>query len=91
LKINEWVDPGAGVATPGTMGVVKLVAGTKVVKTSSAIANSPTATSRIFVAVQSQAGGQGNIYVTAIGANTFTITSTNNTETSTVAWWLVNP
>jgi hypothetical protein len=86
LKINEWVDPGAGAATPGTMGVVTLAAGTKIVKTSSATANS-----RIFVTVQSQAGGAGQIYVTAKAANTFTITSTNNTETSIVAWWIVNP
>lgn len=84
LKITEW---NGTAATAGTMGTATLVAGTKVVATTSVTANS-----RIFLTVQTQAGGVGKVYVSARTAGTsFTITSTNATETSTVAWVIIEP
>jgi len=86
LKINQWVDPGAGAATAGTMGYTTLVAGTKIVKTSSVTANS-----RIFLTTQTPVN-VGNLYVSARTAGaSFTISSTNAADASTVAWLIVEP
>lgn len=73
--------------TNATMGLATLAAGTVTVST-----NKVTASSRIFLTVQTAGGTQGFLRVSARSANTsFTITSTSNTETSTVAWMIVEP
>jgi hypothetical protein len=69
------------------MGTATLVAGTKVVSTTAV-----TATSRVFLTAQSVGGTAGALAVTARTAGTsFTITSTSGTDTSTVAWLIVEP
>lgn len=69
------------------MGTSTLVAGTVTVATTAV-----TATSRIFLTVQTAGGTQGHLRISARTAGTsFTITSTSGTETSTVAWLLVEP
>jgi hypothetical protein len=79
LKIKE--------GTNAKMGVSTLVAGAVVVATTAV-----TASSRVFLTVQTAGGTQGFLRVSARTAGTsFTITSTSATETSTVAWLLVEP
>jgi hypothetical protein len=69
------------------MGTATLVAGAATVNTSVV-----TATSRIFLTVQTAGGTQGHLRISARTAGTsFTITSTSATETSTVAWLIVEP
>lgn len=72
-----------------TMGIVTLVAGVAVVSTTKVTANS-----RIFLARQTIGGTLGaSVDVTARTAGTsFTITSQGSIlDTSTVAWWIVEP
>lgn len=69
------------------MGTATLVAGAATVNTSVV-----TATSRIFLTVQTAGGTQGHLRISARTAgSSFTITSTSATETSTVAWLIVEP
>lgn len=69
------------------MGVATLVAGSSVVSNTSV-----TATSRIFLTSQADGGTPGFLRVSARTASTsFTITSSNGADTSTVAWMLVEP
>lgn len=69
------------------MGVATLVAGTVTVNT-----NKVTANSRIFLTAQTAGGTPGAVGVSArVAATSFTITSTSNTDTSQVAWLIVNP
>ena len=73
--------------TDCTMGVDTLVAGTVTVNTTKVTANS-----RIFLTTQSPSGTLGAVYVSARTAGTsFTITSLNVLDTSTVAWLIVEP
>jgi len=68
-------------------GTAVLVAGTVVVANTSV-----TATSRIFLTAQSVSGTAGALAVTARTAGTsFTITSTNAADTSTVAYQIFEP
>lgn len=72
-----------------TMGVATLVGGTVTVNTTKVTANS-----RIFLTVQSlgTVGAPKAIAVTARTASTsFTITSEDGTDTSVVAWFIVEP
>lgn len=70
-----------------TMGTAVLVAGTVVVNTTKVTANS-----RIHLTIQAPGGAVGAVYVSARTAGTsFTITSTSGTDTSTVAWMIVEP
>ena len=72
-----------------TMGTATLVAGTVVVSTTKVTANS-----RIFLTIQSlgTVAVPKAIAVTAVTASTsFTITSADATDTSTVAWLIVEP
>lgn len=70
-----------------TMGVATLTAGSVVVSN-----NLVTTTTRIFLTCQTPGGTPGALYVAARTANTsFTITSTNGADTSTVAYLLVEP
>lgn len=79
LKVAEGANAKQGVAT--------LVAGTVTVATTAVTANS-----RILLTVQTVAGTQGTVTVTARTAGTsFTITSTNVADTSTVAWEIIEP
>ena len=79
LKITE--------GTNARMGTATLVAGTKLVATTEVTANS-----RIFLTTNTPGGGIGALYVSArIAGTSFTITSTSATETSTVAWLIVEP
>lgn len=79
LKVKE--------GTNARMGTATLVAGTLVVANTSV-----TATTRIFLTVQTAGGTQGFLRISARTAGTsFTITSTSVSETSTVAWLLVEP
>lgn len=71
------------------MGTATMVAGTVTVSTTAVTANS-----RIFLTIQSlgTVASPKAIAVTARSANTsFTITSADNTDTSVVAWMLVEP
>lgn len=70
-----------------TLGVATLVGGTVTVNTTEVTANS-----RIFLTAQDTGGTPGALRVSARSAGTsFTITSTSGTDTSTVAWFLVEP
>jgi hypothetical protein len=72
-----------------TMGVATLVAGSKVVSTTKVTANS-----RIFTSIQSlgTVTVPKGIGVTARTAGTsFTLTSSDNTDTSVLAWMIVEP
>lgn len=69
------------------MGTSVLVGGTVVVANTSVTANS-----RIFVTSQVDGGTPGFLRVSArTAATSFTITSSSGTDTSTVAWMLVEP
>jgi len=73
--------------TDARMGTATLVGGSAVVATTSV-----TATSRIFVLSNTDGGTPGWIRVSARTAGTsFTITSSSGTDTSTVAWLIVEP
>lgn len=62
-----------------------LVAGT------TAISNScVTASSKVFIQITTPGGTQGFISVSPIGAASFTVNSTSNTETSSFVWLAVN-
>lgn len=70
-----------------TMGTGTLVAGTVVISTTKVTANS-----RIFLTTQVPGGTPGALYVSARTASTdFTVTSTSVLDTSTFAWWIVEP
>jgi hypothetical protein len=73
--------------TNAKMGTATLVAGAATVSTTAV-----TATSRIFLTNQSLGGTAGFLRVSARTAGTsFTITSSSATDTSTVAWLIVDP
>jgi hypothetical protein len=79
LKIKE--------GSNAKMGTLTLVAGTATVNTSAVTANS-----RIILTVQTAGGTQGFLRISARSAGTsFAVTSTSATETSVVAWLLVEP
>lgn len=79
LKVKE--------GTNAKMGTATLVAGAATVNTSAV-----SATSRIFLTVQTAGGTQGFLRISARTAGvSFTISSTSATETSTVAWLIVEP
>ena len=68
-------------------GTATLVAGTITVANTSVTANT-----RVMCTVQAPGGTQGFISTSKVNATSFTITSTSATETSVVAWELVeNP
>lgn len=68
-------------------GTAVLAAGTITVANTSVTANT-----RVMVTVQTPGGTQGFISTSKVNATSFTVTSTSATETSTVAWELVeNP
>jgi hypothetical protein len=69
------------------MGTATLVAGTVTVSTTRVTANS-----RIFLTAQNTGGTPGALRVSARTAGTsFTVTSTSGSDTSTVAWMIVEP
>lgn len=75
--------------TNATMGTAVLVAGTVVVNTTKVTANS-----RIFLCAQSLGTvtvGQGLAISARTAGTSFTITSTSITDTSTVAWIIIEP
>jgi hypothetical protein len=73
--------------TNAKMGTATLSAGTVTVSTTAVTANS-----RIFLTAQNTGGTPGALRVSARSSGTsFTITSTSNTDTSTVAWFIVEP
>lgn len=79
LKIKEGSNKRMGTAT--------LTAGAATVNTTSVTANS-----RIFLTSNTDGGVVGFLRVSAISAGTsFTITSSSGTDTSTVAWLIVEP
>ena len=68
-------------------GTATLVAGTVTVSNTSVTANS-----RILLTIQTPGGAVGAVYVSARTAGTsFTITSTSGTDTSTVAYEIIEP
>lgn len=80
LKVREGTNAKMGVTAAMT-------AGTIVVSTTAVTANS-----RIFLTAQTTGAGPGALRVSARTAGTsFTITSDNAADTSTVAWMLVEP
>ncbi len=69
------------------LGIVTLVAGTATVNTSSVTNNS-----RIFLTNQSQGGTAGILRTSARNSGvSFTITSSSATDTSIIAWFIVEP
>jgi hypothetical protein len=68
------------------MGTATLVAGTVTVANTSVTANT-----RIFFTITTTGGTQGFWTTTRVAATSFTVTSTQATETSTFAWFLVEP
>lgn len=69
------------------MGVATLVAGTVTVNTTLVTANS-----RIFLTAQTSGAAPGALRVSGRTAgNSFTITSTSGTDTSQVAWFIIEP
>lgn len=83
--------PGKGVqikeGSNARMGVATLSAGTATVANTSV-----TASTRIFLTAQTSGAAPGALRVSAVSAGTsFTITSTSNTDTSVVAWLLIEP
>jgi hypothetical protein len=78
LEVNEGAS---------TMGAATLVAGAATVSSAQVLA-----TSRIFLTSQVDGGTPGWLRVSArVNATSFTITSSSATDTSTVAWLIVNP
>jgi streptogramin lyase len=74
-------------AADASMGTAVLVGGTVVVSTTRVTANS-----RIFLTNNTNGGTAGFLRVSARTAGTsFTITSSSGTDTSTIAWWIVEP
>lgn len=70
-----------------TMGVATLVGGTVTVNTTKVTANS-----RIFLTTQTLGGTIGIQYISArVAGTSFTITSTSGTDTSVIAWHIVEP
>ena len=79
LKVKE--------GTNARMGAATLVAGTVTVNTTAVTANS-----RIYLTSQADGGTPGFQRISARSAGTsFTITSSSGTDTSTVAWMIVEP
>jgi hypothetical protein len=78
---------GGGIAikegTNARMNVATLVAGTVTVANTSV-----TATTRVATFRQAAGGTLGHLSTTKINGTSFTITSSSNTDTSTVAWVL---
>lgn len=73
--------------TNAAMGVATLAAGTVVVNTTRVTANS-----RVFLTSQTSGAAPGAVRVSARTAGTsFTITSSSGTDTSQVAWMIVEP
>lgn len=73
--------------TNACMGTATMVGGTVTVNTTKVTANS-----RIFLTIQTAGGTLGSVYISARTAGTsFTITSSSALDTSTVAWFLVEP
>lgn len=79
LKVKE--------GTNATLGTATLAAGTVTVATTKVTANS-----RIFLTAQTSGAAPGALRVSARTAGTsFTITSSSGTDTSQVAWFIVEP
>lgn len=69
------------------MGVVTLVSGTAIVNTTAITSNS-----RVFLTIQTPGGTVGTPYVaTRTASVSFTVSSTSGTDTSSVAWVLIEP
>lgn len=74
-------------ATNGKMGTTTLVGGTKLVSNTNVTANS-----RIFLTCQTASGTQGFLRISAkVAGSSFTITSSSTTDTSTIAWFIIEP
>lgn len=83
--------PGGGITIAeganATMGVATLVAGAATVATTKVTANS-----RILVTSQADGGTPGWLRVSArVAATSFTVTSSSGTDTSVVAWLILEP
>lgn len=73
--------------TNATMGAVSLINGTATVSTTKV-----SSSSRIFLTIQQPGGTVGTPYISAMTAgSSFTITSTSSTDTSLVAWLIIEP
>ena len=81
----EKYDLAGGVGANARMGVATLVAGTVTVANTSVTANTRVAPFR-----QAGGGTLGDLSATKINGTSFTITSSSNTDTSTVAWLLID-
>jgi len=79
LQVKEGTNAKQGAAT--------LVAGTKTVANTSVTANS-----RIFLTNNASSGTPGFLYISArVAGTSFTITSSSNTDTSTIAYEIFEP
>jgi len=74
-------------------GTAVLIAGAVTVSDSdTAATGTPATTSRILVTRMSDGGTLGTGYsITRVNTTSFTITSSNAAETSTVSWFMINP
>ena len=71
-----------------TMGTATLVTGASALVSTSAVATN----SRIFLTIQSPSGTVGSLYVsTRTASSSFTVFSTNASDRSTFAWFIVQP
>lgn len=72
----------------GTIGTASLVAGVATINTSAVNANS-----KIFLSRNTPGGTVGNLYAQSsdiVAGTSFKITSSSNTDTSSVNWWIVD-
>ena len=78
----------ASTTSNATMGTTTLVTGASALVLTSAVATN----SRIFLTIQSPSGTVGSLYVsTRTASSSFTVFSTNASDRSTFAWFIVQP
>lgn len=85
LKVGAglWIKEGANASS----GVATLDVGGSITVNNTRV----TANTRIHYSVQEAAGVQGFLSVTRVPGVSFTFTSTNVADLSTIAWWLLEP
>lgn len=85
-RFYNWITQGVTVfSSSGTIGTATLVAGTKTIST-----NKITANTLVFLTTQT-ATNAGAYTITKTVGSSFTITSSNGADTSTLAYILVEP
>jgi hypothetical protein len=83
MRVTGKISVSTGANT--SVGNSTLVGGTITVSNTSVTANS-----QIFVTVSTSSGTRGFLSTAKVAGTSFTITSTSNTDTSAVDWWIIN-